>query len=96
MLARLTFQSFALYSGYSGHTFFNTIALVSYNVVFTGFPIVFYSLDQDVSNATLMKNPRLYLESQRASFLNLKVFCYWFVRSMLQARSQMLLQRFLD
>jgi phospholipid-translocating ATPase len=75
-----------MFSGYSGTSFFDSFMLATYNAIFTGLPIMFYSLDKDVSEDNLMNNPSLYQETQRGAFMNWKWLLYWFVRSFLQVR----------
>jgi len=76
---------FAFYSAFSGSSIFNTIALTTYSVVFTGLPILFYVLDKDVHEKNLLLLPRLYRETQASTFLNASVFSQWLVRALFQA-----------
>jgi phospholipid-translocating ATPase len=56
---------YAAFSAFSGTSFFDSFMLASYNVIFTGLPILFYSLDKDVSEENLLSNPHLYHETQK-------------------------------
>lgn len=76
---------FALYSGFSGASFFNGLSLATYNTFFTALPIFFYSLDRNVSTELLMRYPHLYRESALGAFLNLRSVLYWTLRSLYQS-----------
>lgn len=72
--------SYALMSGFSGTSLFNSIALMLYNIVFTGFPVAFYALDKDVPDEMVMRFPQLYHDPQQSQYVcshrvALLVFC---------------------
>ena len=73
------------YAGFSGASFFDTLQLSTYNVVFTGIPIVFYVLDQDIPMRILILNPSLYQMSKRGTRFNEKLFLFWVARAVFQA-----------
>lgn len=57
---------YAAFSSFSGTSFFDSFMLATYNVIYTGLPILFYSLDKDVSEENLISNPSLYTETQKS------------------------------
>ena len=60
----LSSPSYQFYTELSGTTFFNSLCLMSYNVIFTGLPVMGFVFDKDLSEATVMANPFLYRDSQ--------------------------------
>jgi magnesium-transporting ATPase (P-type) len=76
---------YAFFSGFAGTSLFDSFALASYNVAFTGIPIMFYSLDKDINEQNLLLNPQLYHETQSGRFINTFTILYWFVRSFAQS-----------
>jgi magnesium-transporting ATPase (P-type) len=76
---------YAFFSGFAGTSLFDSFALASYNVAFTGLPIMFYSLDKDINEQNLLLNPQLYHETQSGRFINTFTLLYWFVRSFAQS-----------
>jgi len=55
-----------------------------YNIAYTSLPIIFYVLDKDYPEKTLIENPSLYGEARRKAFLNYRVMFYWFSRALYQ------------
>lgn len=76
---------YAFFTGFAGTSLFDSFALASYNVLFTGVPIMFYSLDKDINEQNLLLNPQLYHETQSGRFINTFTILYWFVRSFAQS-----------
>jgi len=58
---------------------------MSYNVIFTGLPVMGFIFDKDLAETTIMNNPFLYRDSQSGRSFNLLVFSGWFFRALLQA-----------
>ena len=66
-----------IYQGWSGTTLFASLLLMSYNVFFTGVPIVVYGfLEQDVSDANAIKHPQLYIPGQRKENFNAQAYIH--------------------
>lgn len=76
---------FAFYNGFSGASLFDGIALASYNLFFTGLPVMLYTMDQDLDKETLLRYPHLYKETQSGSQMNIKTISYWILRTVIQA-----------
>eukprot|EP00026_Physarum_polycephalum_P000875 Phypoly_transcript_00876.p1 GENE.Phypoly_transcript_00876~~Phypoly_transcript_00876.p1 ORF type:complete len:1138 (+),score=165.10 Phypoly_transcript_00876:253-3414(+) len=76
---------YQFYTEFSGTTFFNSLCLMSYNVIFTGLPVMGFIFDKDLAEATISSNPFLYRDSQSGRSFNLRVFTGWFIRAFLQA-----------
>eukprot|EP01133_Synstelium_polycarpum_P007008 gene7008-8143_t len=76
---------FQTVSGYAGSTFFNSFSLTSYNIMFTGLPIIGYILDKDLPESILRRNPFLYTYTQEGKAFNTQVFLQWAFRSVFQA-----------
>jgi phospholipid-translocating ATPase len=69
---------FALVSGYAGSSFFNTFSLTTYNVIFTGAPVVAFAItDKHLSVDTLLSVPKAYSEAVRGAYLNLRSVFGW-------------------
>ncbi|KAJ7385268.1 Phospholipid-transporting ATPase ID [Desmophyllum pertusum] len=61
---------------FSAQTLYDAWFISFYNVFFTSAPIVFLAvLDQDVSEASCAKYPRLYIPGQKNLLFNKKIFC---------------------
>eukprot|EP00741_Cyanophora_paradoxa_P007254 tig00001095_g7017.t1 len=70
---------FAIQSGFSGQTIFDSGPYATYNVIFTSLPIlVFAALDQDVPARCVLRRPRLYELGLRNQVFNPRVFAQWF------------------
>ncbi|KJE94424.1 P-type ATPase [Capsaspora owczarzaki ATCC 30864] len=76
---------FAFLSGFSGASFFNSISLTFYNILFTGIPVIFYIFDRDVEEESVMTFPELYLWSQGGHAFHVRIFMRWMVRALYQA-----------
>jgi phospholipid-translocating ATPase len=69
---------YAFYSGLAGTTFFNTFSLTTYNVIFTGAPIVALTItERHIPASTLLANPRVYAEARRGAYLCLQTLLSW-------------------
>jgi magnesium-transporting ATPase (P-type) len=73
------------FSMFSGVTFFNSLSLVSYNVVFTFLPTFLYALDQHLTTRELSTMAKAYAHSQRSLGLNWKTVFGWYARGITQA-----------
>lgn len=61
---------FSMLSGYSGQTTYDIYLLQVYNVFFTCFPIIVFAVfDWELPKKELVRRPKMYAESLRASFL---------------------------
>ncbi|XP_078379616.1 phospholipid-transporting ATPase ID-like isoform X2 [Oculina patagonica] len=66
---------YAFYTGFSAQTLYDAWFISFYNVFFTSAPIVFLAvLDQDVSETSCSKYPRLYIPGQKNLLFNKKIF----------------------
>ncbi len=59
--------SYAAFSAFSGASLLDAFSLMCYNTFYTGFPILFYCLEKDVSERLLEANPGLYETCRRGS-----------------------------
>ncbi|KAF2069365.1 hypothetical protein CYY_009319 [Polysphondylium violaceum] len=76
---------YQLFCGYAGTSFFNTFSLTSYNILFTGLPVIGFVLDKDLPEAIIRRNPILYTYTQEGRLFNRRVFAGWFIRALFQA-----------
>jgi magnesium-transporting ATPase (P-type) len=76
--------TYAVYNGYSGTSLFNSISVMTYNVFYTGFPVLFYALEQDMSFTSINAHPYLYREAQLSRLLNRNTMTWWFLRALYQ------------
>lgn len=65
------------FAGFSGVSFFDTFALTTYNVVFTGVPVLGYVLDRDYSETHVLSHPLLYLSSAASQHMNSLTLARW-------------------
>lgn len=66
---------YAFYTGFSAQTLYDAWFISFYNVFFTSAPVVFLAvLDQDVSDKSCNKYPRLYIPGQTNQLFNKKIF----------------------
>lgn len=66
---------YAFYTGFSAQTLYDAWFISFYNVFFTSAPVVFLAvLDQDVSDTSCNKYPRLYIPGQTNQLFNKKIF----------------------
>jgi len=69
---------FNIYMGWSGTTLFASLLQIFYNLFFTGIPIIIYGfMEQDVTAATAVAHPALYVPCQRKEYFNLQVAASW-------------------
>ncbi|KYQ90011.1 P-type ATPase [Tieghemostelium lacteum] len=76
---------YQLFSGFAGTSFFNSFSLTTYNIVFTGLPVVGFILDKDLPESVIRRNPVLYRYCQEGRAFNVKVFVQWCIRALTQA-----------
>ncbi len=70
------FNSVALYNG---------MLIMGYSTIYTCFPSISVLLDQDTDKKNVMKFPGLYKNLLMGRELNLKIFLWWFFKSVYQA-----------
>lgn len=69
---------FNIYMGWSGTTLFASFLSMSYNVFFTGVPIIVFGfLEQDIKDTNALKTPQLYIPGQRKESFNVAVAASW-------------------
>eukprot|EP00762_Andalucia_godoyi_P006749 ANDGO_06225.mRNA.1 Phospholipid-transporting ATPase 2 len=76
---------FNCYTMFSGTTFFNSLSLMSYNVVFTFLPAFLFILDQPIPAEVLESNPRLYSSSRNRLSFTIATFFGWVFRAVFQS-----------
>jgi len=76
---------YQLFCGYAGTSFFNTFSLTSYNILFTGLPVIGFVLDKDLPESVIRRNPVLYSYSQEGRAFNHRMFASWFFRAFVQS-----------
>ncbi|KAF0893887.1 hypothetical protein E2562_031422, partial [Oryza meyeriana var. granulata] len=76
---------FSFLSGLSGTSMFNSISLMAYNVFYTSLPVMTIIFDKDISEATVLQYPQIFLYSQSGRLLNPSTFAGWFGRSVYHA-----------
>eukprot|EP01127_Copromyxa_protea_P005370 TRINITY_DN1530_c0_g2_i1.p1 TRINITY_DN1530_c0_g2~~TRINITY_DN1530_c0_g2_i1.p1 ORF type:complete len:1069 (-),score=174.29 TRINITY_DN1530_c0_g2_i1:65-3271(-) len=76
---------FGFYSGFSGSSLFNSFSLATYNVFFTGLPVLFLCLDRHAQPETLESCPRLYKETQKGKYFSWSTISYWALRTLVQS-----------
>lgn len=75
VLPQFVYGAYCLYSGQS--TYYDTL-LQLFNICFTALPVLYFAIvDEDISSATTLANPRLYSDGYRHEFLNLRLFATW-------------------
>lgn len=73
------------YCSFSGASLFNSFSLSTYNVLFTGLPILFFVLDKDIREDMILRYPFVYQETVRSTSFNRELFLGWFLRAILQS-----------
>ena len=76
---------FNVWTGFSGASFFPSLAVTVWNAPFTmvtGFSLL---VDRDVTDGGLLAFPRLYVQTQASLDLNVRAFALWWLRAVLQA-----------
>eukprot|EP01124_Arcella_intermedia_P013940 TRINITY_DN20318_c0_g1_i1.p1 TRINITY_DN20318_c0_g1~~TRINITY_DN20318_c0_g1_i1.p1 ORF type:complete len:1088 (+),score=213.39 TRINITY_DN20318_c0_g1_i1:430-3264(+) len=69
---------FAIFSGFTGQTLFDSWVISVYNLFFTSWPILIFAIfEKDVPETKLQKYPELYNRTQNNSDFNIKTFCIW-------------------
>ncbi|EGC40136.1 hypothetical protein DICPUDRAFT_93437 [Dictyostelium purpureum] len=76
---------YQLFSGFAGSTFFNSFSLTSYNILFTGLPVIGFIFDKDLPEAIIRRNPHLYNIGQDSKAFNARVIIQWMSRAIFQA-----------
>lgn len=74
---------YVLFTGWSGQKFFIELATQTYNLFYTGIPILLIAvLDQDVDADSAQRFPHLYRTSQRGERLGVAVFGLWILSAL--------------
>lgn len=69
---------FAIFTGFSGQTYFPDLLPMCYNAFWTSWPcIVNYSIEKDVDEISSVKYPKLYNAGQKGFYFNMKKFWTW-------------------
>ncbi|KAJ4460846.1 phospholipid-transporting P-type ATPase [Paratrimastix pyriformis] len=76
---------FNLFTGFSGASFFNSLQLAAFNMIYTAAPPVAFLLDRDVEPGRSLTDPDLYRRAVRGDYLNKKTFFAWMLRALYQA-----------
>jgi len=76
--------AYGFLNGFSGTTFYNTFALTTYNIVFTGLPPLVYVLDKDLPELKVLQNPSVYLLNQAGFHLNRSSMLQWMLKACFQ------------
>lgn len=74
---------YAIYSGFSGLSLFNSANITAYNMLLF-FPIVTSIFDQDLPPKVLMDHPRAYRDCANSSYFSYKTYAFWFLRGIIQ------------
>lgn len=69
----------------SGSSLLDPFSLMSYNMIFTAVPILFFVLDRDRERDSLLTNPKHYLEASSGRWLSKTACLSWCLRAILQA-----------
>eukprot|EP01083_Nonionella_stella_P079459 218061_1 len=77
--------SFAFFSGFSGASLFDSIALMTYNILFTSLAPMLYIVEKDFSETRLIKQPDIYRWSQSGGYFSLRTAVMWELRAVAQA-----------
>ena len=77
--------AYEYYCGFSGTSLLNTFSLSTYNILFTGLPILFYALDKDIGEDMISRFPLAYQETVSGKSFSRMRFLSWCVRSIFQA-----------
>jgi hypothetical protein len=72
-------------SGFSGVSMFDSLCVAAYNAVLF-VPVVFFFLDKDIDEETIMAHPEAYSTCRLSRLMNLRTFAVWFVRAFIQVR----------
>lgn len=73
---------YSFYNGYSCQTIFDSWVITVFNMVFTSWPIVIYSVfEKDISEKLLMKYPELYNRTKNGDDFNYWTYLKWCVNS---------------
>eukprot|EP01138_Halocafeteria_seosinensis_P011049 gb/GECG01011285.1/.p1 GENE.gb/GECG01011285.1/~~gb/GECG01011285.1/.p1 ORF type:complete len:1420 (+),score=171.01 gb/GECG01011285.1/:1-4260(+) len=77
---------YSLYNGWSGQKFYVEYGTQTYNLIYTGLPILIFAiLDQQLDSETLLKFPEVYRSSTGGSLLNSRRFALWFGGGLFEA-----------
>jgi len=76
---------YAFQTSFSGTSFFNTYAITSYNILFTGVQIFTFAMDKDVSEEGVFTHPRLYDDGRFGRMLNVRTFLPWIAKAWFHA-----------
>lgn len=75
---------FAGWSSFSGVSLFNSLCVAAYNAVLF-VPIVYFFLDRDLEEATVMAYPDAYKPGAASERMNWRTMFLWFLRALYQA-----------
>ena len=70
-------------SGFSGVSMFNSLCVAAYNALLF-VPVVFFFVDKDLDEETVLSQPEAYATTREGRLMNLKTFGVWFARAFVQ------------
>ncbi|KAK2952572.1 phospholipid-transporting P-type ATPase [Blattamonas nauphoetae] len=73
------------WAGFSGISFFDSLQLTLFNLLYTSFPIAFFLMDQDIPPATALTRTRTYRQPFARNSYNWGYLLRWELRGMFQA-----------
>jgi len=77
---------FGFYNGWSGQVFFDPWTSASFNVFFTGFPVIAVALlNRDYSKETALARPELYRDGQENTTFNWPIFFDYFTQGIVHS-----------
>lgn len=77
---------YSIYTGWTGQKFYIEFAVQTFNLVYTGAPIVVLALfDRDVSPETALRFPKLYADGPSGKRLSTMVFWGWVAAALVEA-----------
>lgn len=82
----LTQLLYSFYTGWSGQKFYIELMAQSFNVLYTGLPILYLAvLDRDISAENCLRFPMVYAEGPAGRRLNTRVFWSWVLSAVTEA-----------
>eukprot|EP01138_Halocafeteria_seosinensis_P005193 gb/GECG01005310.1/.p1 GENE.gb/GECG01005310.1/~~gb/GECG01005310.1/.p1 ORF type:complete len:1477 (+),score=206.05 gb/GECG01005310.1/:1-4431(+) len=85
-LFALTQFWYSMFTGWSGQKFYIELATQTFNLIYTGLPILLVAvMDQDIDAENAQLFPRLYHTSQSGNLLNIYIFGIWILSAIYES-----------
>ena len=75
---------YMFWNGFSAISFISDFNLMTYNAVFTLFPVILFLVDKDLDEESVFLHPYVYSDTRLHTFCNIRTLFWWIMRGIWQ------------